>query len=91
MTDRQWFSTGETANELGISRDALVAALRAGAPEPQMRLAGRRVFGTEDLQRLRRWFEARGRILSRGVPGSKIKAKRPAGVAAKRVADESQH
>ena len=69
MQASEWFSTGEAAVALGISRDALVAAMRAGAPEPPIRLAGRRVFGKEDMIRLRRWFESRGRVLtgSRGL------------------------
>ena len=62
MPDKtRWFSTGEAAAALGITRDALLAALRAGAPEPGMRLAGRRVFGREDLAQLTAWFAARGR------------------------------
>lgn len=65
MPDKStWFSTGSAAEALGISRDALFAALRAGAPEPQIRLAGRRVFGQEDLARLGEWFAARGRVVS---------------------------
>ena len=63
MYDRELFSTGEAANAFGITRDALVAALRAGAPEPAVRLAGRRVFDKEDLRRLRGWFGKRGRPL----------------------------
>jgi len=63
MADREWFSTGEAAAALGISRDALTAALRAGAPEPAIRLAGRRVFGRPELDDLCRWFESRGRAV----------------------------
>ena len=55
------FSTGGAAAALGITRDALLAALRAGAPEPAMRLAGRRVFGGEDIVKLQAWFAGRGR------------------------------
>ena len=64
--EHQLYSTGEAAAHLGLSRDALVAALRAGAPEPPTRLAGRRVFGKTDIARLRRWFEARGRFVGAG-------------------------
>ncbi len=60
----QLFSTGEAATALGVTRDALHAALRAGAPEPRTRLAGRRVFAPEDLDRLRNWFAARGRAVT---------------------------
>jgi hypothetical protein len=63
-----WFSTGEAAGALGITRDSLTAALRAGAPEPALRLGGRRVFGQEDLLRLRHWFAARGRVVTTGDP-----------------------
>lgn len=61
--ETQWFSTGGAAAALGLTRDALLAALRAGAPEPGMRLAGRRMFGPEDMDRLREWFSARGRVV----------------------------
>ena len=67
MDDRELFSTGEAASHLGISRDALVAALRSGAPEPPTRLAGRRVFGKTDIAHLRRWFGARGRFVGSGT------------------------
>jgi len=66
MAEKQWYSSGEAAESLDITRDALVAALRAGAPEASLRLAGRRVFGQEDLARLRDWFAARGRVVSGG-------------------------
>ena len=60
MADRKWYSTGEAANALGVSRDSLISALRSGAPEPQApRVGGRRVFGEEDLAQLRAWFNAR--------------------------------
>lgn len=54
-------STGETATRLGITRDALICALRSGAPEPERRIAGRRMFGEADMCALSRWFDARGR------------------------------
>jgi hypothetical protein len=64
--ETRWFSTGGAAAALGLTRDALLAALRAGAPEPSMRLAGRRMFACEDLTRLREWFSTRGRTVSIG-------------------------
>ena len=58
------YSTGEAARLLGVTRDAVIHALRYGAPEPETpRMAGRRVFGETDIERLRAWFRARGRIL----------------------------
>jgi DNA-binding transcriptional MerR regulator len=63
MPQKCLLSTGETARELGLSRDALLAALRGGAPEPQRRVAGRRLFDDHDVDRLRMWFKERGRSL----------------------------
>ena len=63
MAKETLYSTGGAAAELGLTRDALLAAIRFGAPEPATRLAGRRVFNDEDLDHLRQWFLARGRVL----------------------------
>ncbi len=54
------YSTGEAAQQLGLSRDALMFALRnSGAPEPQTgRPGGRRIFSEADVERLRKWFSA---------------------------------
>ena len=60
MKDCGFRPTGDAATELGISRDALVAALRAGAPDATTRVAGRRMSGQDDFADLHRWFEARG-------------------------------
>ncbi len=66
MEDRKWYSTGEAAKALDVSRDSLISALRAGAPEPEApRVGGRRVFGEEDLARLRAWLNARWRFSRR--------------------------
>ncbi len=64
MILRRLLSTGEAAVVLGLTRDSLLAALRAGAPEPELRVAGRRLFNDCDLVRLRSWFSARGRHLA---------------------------
>ena len=61
MQEEKLLSTGDAARELGVSRDALLWALRTGAPEPAKRVAGRRVFEAEDLDQLRLWLENRGR------------------------------
>lgn len=55
------FSTGEAARELGVARDAVVWALRSGAPKPRTRLAGRRVFTEAEILVLRNWFDERRR------------------------------
>jgi len=47
---------------LGISRDALLAALRSGAPEPANRVGGRRLFSSEDLQSLSQRFAAKTKM-----------------------------
>ena len=62
MEESRWYSTGEVARLLGLSRDALISALRYGAPEPTVpRAGGRRVFTAADVARLREWLAARGR------------------------------
>ena len=53
------FSIGEAARALGVSRDALTWALRAGAPEPTTRVGGRRLFTVQDLEPLRTWLANR--------------------------------
>jgi hypothetical protein len=52
-------STGEAAVVLGMTRDALTWAFRTGAPEPRMRISGRRVFDPQDLDRIRSWMQSR--------------------------------
>ena len=59
--DQNLFSSGGAARALGISRDALLWALRAGAPEPTVRVGGRRLFAEQDLQALRAWLAGRSR------------------------------
>lgn len=63
MTDA-CFSTGEAALALGVSRDSLVAALRAGAPEPKQRVGGRRMFSSHDIDQVRSWFASRRKALT---------------------------
>lgn len=62
----KFFTTGEAAAKLGLSRDKLMFALRiSGAPEPEAgRLGGRRMFSAEDIERLRKWFATRGKLAS---------------------------
>lgn len=67
VTENRLCSTGEAADVLGISRDSLIAALRAGAPDTQTRIAGRRMFSQDDLECLRKWFAERGRMTKGGV------------------------
>jgi hypothetical protein len=56
------FSTGETARRLGVTRDSLHAALRAGAPDAAFRAGNRRLFTEIEVERLAAWFERRRKI-----------------------------
>lgn len=58
----QLYSTGETASRLGVTRDSLFAALRAGAPDAANRIGSRRVFTEEEADALAAWFDRRRRI-----------------------------
>ena len=55
------FSSGPVARMLGVERDDIQSAFRSGAPEPSVRVAGKRVFSEDDVLALRRWFQARGK------------------------------
>jgi predicted transcriptional regulator len=55
------YSCGDVAEYLGVHRDAVQAAIRAGAPEASLKVAGKRVFTEEDMAAVRRWFLANGR------------------------------
>ena len=47
--------TGAAAEELGIPRHRLIALLDSGRiPEPTLRLPGRRLFTTQDVERIRK-------------------------------------
>lgn len=56
------FSTGETATKLGVTRDSLFSALRAGAPDSALRIGSRRVFTEAEVETLAAWFERRRKI-----------------------------
>jgi len=58
----QLYSTGETASRLGVTRDSLFAALRAGAPDAANRIGSRRGFTEEEADALAAWFDRRRRI-----------------------------
>lgn len=55
------FSCGQVAEMLGVHRDTIQAGIRAGAPEASMKVANKRIFTEEDVQRLRLWFVTNGR------------------------------
>jgi DNA-binding transcriptional MerR regulator len=55
------YSCGDVAELLGVHRDAVQAAIRAGAPEASLKAAGKRIFTEQDLAAIRRWFLANGR------------------------------
>lgn len=56
------FSTGEAASRLGVTRDSIFAALRAGAPDAESRIGSRRAFTEEEVNALAAWFERKRRI-----------------------------
>ena len=56
------YSTGEVAKRLGKTRDALFSALKAGAPDAEIRSGSRRVFTEAELRKLAEWFERRQKI-----------------------------
>lgn len=62
MDSQVWYSSGEAAEALGISRDALLTAFRSGAREPSSRVGGRRLYSEADLRAVSEWFQKRGRI-----------------------------
>jgi uncharacterized protein (UPF0216 family) len=56
------YSSGEAAKRLGVTRDSLFSALKAGAPDAELRTGSRRVFTETELERLAEWFERRRQI-----------------------------
>lgn len=68
------FSSGEAAAVLGIKRDRLIGAIkRCGAPDASLMFGGKRVFTLEDLHAIRRWYQARGKMVNR-IDESKFEA-----------------
>jgi DNA-directed RNA polymerase specialized sigma24 family protein len=61
MMMEKFFSAGEAARMLGVSRDTIQNAIRGGAPDSSLRVAGKRAFTQEDVNALRRWFQAHSR------------------------------
>ncbi len=53
------YSSGEVAKRIGVTRDSLFAALKAGAPDAELRVGNRRVFTGAELEKLAEWFERR--------------------------------
>ena len=58
----RFFSTGEAAKRLGVTRDSLFASLRAGAPDTMNTIGGRRCFNDDEIDKLAAWYERRRRI-----------------------------
>ena len=56
------YSSGEAAKRIGVTRDSLFAAIKAGAPDAALRIGSRRVFTEVELERLTEWFERRRQI-----------------------------
>ncbi len=63
-----FYSTGEAAQKLGVSRDSLFNALRKGAPDAGNRMGGRRVFSETDVEKLAAWYKTRG-MMRNGIFG----------------------
>ncbi len=55
------FSMSEVAAAVGVASYRIKYALEMGALEEPKRLAGRRCFQAEDVERVRRHFAAQGR------------------------------
>lgn len=55
----RFYSTGEAAKKLGVSRDSLFAALRTGAPDTKNRIGGRRIFSETEVNSLEAWYKTR--------------------------------
>lgn len=55
----RFYSTGEAAQKLGVSRDSLFNALRKGAPDAGNRMGGRRVFSETEVEKLAAWYRMR--------------------------------
>jgi DNA-binding transcriptional MerR regulator len=54
------YTSGQAAHKLGVTRDALLAAVRqAGAPDARSRVGDRRAFSENDIAELAAWFERR--------------------------------
>ncbi len=57
-----FYSTGEAAKQLGVTRDSLFNAIRKGAPDATNRIGNRRVFTDEEVKRLEAWFDYRRKV-----------------------------
>lgn len=55
----RFYSTGEAAKKIGVSRDSLFAALRTGAPDTKNRIGGRRIFSEIEVNSLEAWYKTR--------------------------------
>ena len=55
----RFYSTGEAAKKLGVSRDSLFSALRTGAPDTKNRIGGRRIFSETEVNSLEAWYKTR--------------------------------
>lgn len=58
----KFYSTGEAAGKIGVTRDSLFNALRKGAPDAVRRMGGRRMFSEAEVERLAAWFKVREMI-----------------------------
>lgn len=58
--DAKYYSTGEAAKKLGITRDNLLMALRRGAPDAVKRVGTRRMFLDSEIQAIQSWRNRSG-------------------------------
>jgi hypothetical protein len=56
------YSSGEAARKIGVTRDSLFAALKAGAPDAAIRIGSRRVFTEVEVEQLAAWYDRRWKI-----------------------------
>ena len=56
------YSSGEAAKRIGVTRDSLFAAIKAGAPDAMLRIGSRRVFTEAEVERLAAWYDQRWKI-----------------------------
>lgn len=58
----KFYSTGEAAKAVGVTRDSLFGALKNGAPDAASRMGGRRFFTEDEVAKLAEWYGRRQRI-----------------------------
>ncbi len=57
-----FYSTGEAAKRIGVTRDSLFNAIRKGAPDAMNRTGNRRLFTEEEVNRLEAWYDHKWKV-----------------------------